>query len=144
MAQIIEVVTEDGKTFEQARNVPGETRILKELRRVFPGAHFVRCHLTPAGADKPVPCVELRYNPPGTHEAAPIAAIPVDDNPNTRALTPLSLLRHAIRRLGYDLTVREIRSKVTLDRIWEFHYDALTPPDAPSPDETKASDTDGC
>lgn len=124
MAAIVQIV--EGK--REIRQVPGETRILKELRRVFPGAHFARAMLAPPGKSEPVACVELRYSAKGSQTPVSICAVEVDPNPDTSALTPIALMRKAFRAYGYDTAIEQIRSG--LDRIWRFRYEPIQPSEA--------------
>ncbi len=152
------------------RNIPSESRMIKELKKVYPGARFALADLVPTGGDKTVPCLELRYNPPAPAVGdAGVCAVPVGETDNDRTLAPLSLMRYAFRRLGYDVAITEIvspgksiataRSKTKpLDRIWRFTYvplkaeapltatppaETICPAEKPAAPDTKESDTDG-
>lgn len=130
MAYIIETTPEGCTT----RNVPGKSRILDELKKVFPGARFVLANLVPTGGTEAVPCMELRYNPPAPmHGDAPVCAVPVGVSDNDRALAPIALMRHAFGRFGFSFSITEIvssgktsagnRAKMKpVDRIWKFTY----------------------
>lgn len=138
MAHIIE--EKDGKRI--ATPVPSESRCLKEIKQLLPGAHFVRCKMTtPQSPDKPVPCVELRYHSANSKAPAPVCAVPVDPDPNSEALTPLVLIRHVFRSFGYEMTVERI-GKDPLDQSWVFRYEPIKPSDTATtevqPDAPKA------
>lgn len=131
MAQIVEIV----EGVEQITRIPSKSRCLAEVKKVLPGAHFARAFMAPPGAAEAVPCVELRYNAPGSHGTASFCAVPVEIDPNKEALIPLVLIRHVFRTYGYEMSVREVRN--TLAREWRFEYEPIKPPDAAQPDTEK-------
>lgn len=135
MPEIVEVV----EGVEIVRRVPGESRCVKEAKRLFPGAHFRRVLMIPPGKTEPVTCLELYYCAPSTKGNAPLCAVQIDESDrNSVAIAPIALIRAAFRRYGYDFVLTETVSKGTLDRIWTFTYVPITtPPEAASPEQTK-------
>lgn len=77
--------------------LPGRTKCLKTLRRIYPGAHFA------GRTENGVRTLELRYQPPSGGGAAPVAEVSIPLGGRESAL-PWALLVAACKRYGYTAT----------------------------------------
>lgn len=129
----IATTTINGET--KSEKMPGKSRVLRELKEVFPGARFRERVLKLDGHREPQHCVQLIYNGVRGRETSVVALRVRNDDPNFAALWPLTIMRAAFRSIGYE-TKATLRydPKRPVACEWIFKYEAINKPEA-QPDE---------